>query len=261
MVILETKNGEEQCPDCGNWYSRIASHWSQSDCQWPDIDEYQMELLKGMMLGDGSLHQYQNDAGNPYIRFQMTNKTFLQWLSNELGWLCDDVKMQKTATEMSERVCEGLNNDVSKPEDCLDYYRCRTRSHPLCNQFADWYATGEKVFPQDLKLTPTSLKMWYVSDGSISWRSDDSAQIVFTSRNEAERPGAIISMLEGCDFDVQHSDGGYRFRIPHRQIAWFFDYIGSPPPGFDYKWQYRDRDQYEMFKRKTREYHCTQTLA
>jgi len=254
-TILETDDGEERCPYCGDWYKQITTHWTCSSCQYPPVSAYKMELLKGMMLGDGHMNL---SYGN--FRCGMTNKTFLEWLTTELGWLASDVRKQCTAVEIATKAREGLGSDTFA-EDCVDLYSIRSRPQPQLQWFTEWYSTGEIVFPTNIELTPTSLAMWYVSDGGLIWHDCDNAKIKFTSCNESERPQAIIDMLEGCGFTVTHGDTAKDFYIPHRDVDDFFSYIGAPVEGFKYKWEYEDRERYDELKTQMREQHCTQTLS
>lgn len=254
-TVIESDGEKERCPYCGNWYKRVSSHWRLGKCQYPPISEYKIELLKGLMLGDGSMN-----TTDSYFRCKMTNRTFLQWLSNELGWLASDVRKKKTAVEIADGCRNSLDRNT-QAKDCVDSYGIHTRPHPQLRGFTEWYSTGEIVFPTDLQLTPTSLAMWYVSDGGLSWQHERTHIMVrFASVNESERPQSIINMLEGCDFTVQHGKGSNEFYIPQREVDDFFEYIGDPVPGFAYKWAYEECDRYDRLKTQMREQHCTQTL-
>ncbi len=258
----ETDDGtvEEQCPNCGSWYQRIASHWGQSSCDHPPISEKKWEMCKGLMMGDGSLGNKNRKNCNIYIG--NTNVTFLEYLQDEFGWLastfCQRVTAQKVANQLNGRVI-GNRERNTQPEDCVDAYNLVTRSHPVFNHFEQWWMTGEKVFPQ-IEYTKPLLRMWWVSDGSFDWKSLNNCRIQFASRNEASRPENIIQSFKDIGFDCSlHSDS--LFSLPVSQTEDFFDYIGHDPvPGFEYKWAYEDKDRYERLKEQCREEHCTQTL-
>jgi uncharacterized Zn-finger protein len=253
-TILETDGDETRCPYCGQWYELVASHWTKSSCQYPPFTARKQEILTGMMLGDG----YMKNTGGRF-GCKMTNKTFIEWLAKQLGWLAHDVRLKQTATESAKDLRErGFSGDTDAT-DCRDKYRFWTVTHPALQQFCDWYDDDGNIhFPTDLSLTPLSLKLWYVSDGGLDC-SQKHPRIYFGSANEQERPDAIMSMLKGCGFDVSQS--GYNFRLPTAQTEDFLDYIGSPPPGFEYKWAIDSREQYDKLKEQMIEEHCTQTLA
>lgn len=256
-TVIESDDDEERCPYCGQWYSRIGSHWAKSSCSHPPISRYKMELLKGMMLGDGGLDM---DNKNAFFRIKMTNKTFLEWLDVELGWLTNGVTKAKTAVESAWSARESFGGDT-RPEDVLDIWRLNTRAHPQFNEFAEWYSTGEIVFPWNLTLSPEALKMWYVSDWCLGHGNRDNRKtcVRFTSRNEQDRPESIVNSLESLDFTVNHS--GKDFALSVEDTEDFFEYIGDPVPGFEYKWAYNDYEEYQRLKEQCREQHCTQTLG
>lgn len=256
QTTIETRNGgaEERCPTCGNWYEILTSHWSRSSCPYPSISEYRWELMKGMMLGDGGVDR---SGTNPYVEFYNTNKTFLEWLSNKLGWITTEVRRKKTAVESSQDTRKTLGRDT-QPEDCVDCYRCPTRCMPIFDEFASWYNTGEIRFPRDLSVSPTSLRMWYVSDGGFNWGSTN-PRVKFASHNESERPEAIINALEEHGFTVGHSNESFQLSTDNTED--FFDLIGHDPvAGFEYKWAWRDEDRYHRLKDWGRGVHHTQTL-
>jgi len=123
-TVIESDGDEERCPYCGQWYSQINSHWNQSECQYPSISPYKIELIKGMVLGDGSMH---TNVGN--FRAYNTNKMFLEWLDKELGWLTSGVSMMQTAVKSARTTRESFGGET-QPEDSLDIYCLRSRTHP-----------------------------------------------------------------------------------------------------------------------------------
>jgi len=214
-----------------------------------------MELLKGMMLGDGSLSFNQK---YPQFIIIMTNVTFLGWLQTELGWLSETLSVKRIASEGAKHISNSLSENIDE-SNCLDTYQFSIKSHPQFEQFGQWYNTGEIVFPKNLLVSPTALKVWYVSDGTLKWDSRyDSKNIRFASLNESNRPDAIVSALEKHGFTVGHS--GKVFRLSTSDTEDFFELIGDPVPGFKYKWAYQDRERYKRLKEQHREQHCTQTL-
>lgn len=254
-TVLESDGEEERCPYCGEWYSEIGSHWSQGSCDHPPVSQYKMKLLKGMCLGDGSVKM---DGKNPCMEFQMVNKTFLQYLQQELGWLSCSFWLKCTASESAQHNRKrGFDPDADE-NDYADGYRFYTKRHPQLQQFADWYHDRIGiVFPEDLSVSSIALKIWYISDGGLNY-GNTNPRIQFTSLNESDRPGAIVGALEGHGFTVGHTDED--FRLSTEDTEDFFGLIGDSVPGFEYKWAYEDRERYNRLKTEMREEHCTQTL-
>lgn len=248
-TVIERDGEQERCPYCGDWYSRIGSHWSQGSCPYPPISGYKMELLRGMMLGDGSLKQ---NTEYPSFGVSNTNKRFLQWFSRELGWIAPSPVSKHMA------VCEydfsSLDGDVDR-ESCHDGYRITTRSHPQFQVFCSWIGVDEVFFPIDIEPSIPMMRMWYVSDGGVQKRN---GYVQFGSRNESERPEAINNIFSSFGYDIRQS--GQMFRLTVDQSRQFLDEIGPPVPGFRHKWAIDDVDRYNRLKDKADREYKTQTL-
>lgn len=253
-TIIENNGDEERCPYCWNWYTGIGQHWSRGSCSYPPMSQYKKDLMKGMALGDGYVDT-QNK--NPCFVLYNTNVTFLEWLQTELGWLGNSVRCHIYA---KDAVSDVLKDSGTKPDDCLDMHLLSTKSHPEFDEFGSWYDSGEIIFPVDLSVSPITLKVWYVSDGSLNYNCHGQykTRVEFTSLNESERPTRIKGALEEHGFTVRNS--GQNFALSTEDTEEFFNLIGDPLPGFEYKWVYDDWDTYQMLKEETRRIHCTQTL-
>ena len=60
-----------KCYSCGNKYGQIALHWNGEKCDWPEFSDKQIELMKGLLLGDADIKEGTNGS---IFRFRMTNK-------------------------------------------------------------------------------------------------------------------------------------------------------------------------------------------
>lgn len=251
-TVLEEDGEETRCPHCGEWRKIIASHWSRGDCSYPPISQYKMNLCTGMLMGDGNVDR---SGKTPRLEFSSVNKTFLNWLTTELGWLGGSVTLKETSVEKAQDETSVCNSD--DPEDYYDSYRMRAMSHPTFDGLASWYDSGEKVYPVDLTPSPELLKMWYVSDGTLCW-SNKNPYIKFKSEKEKERPEAIQSVLNKAGFTVTQSD--HTFFLPTDQTEDFLNYLGDPVSGFAYKFATESREQYQRLKEREKEVHRTQTI-
>ena len=247
---------EEQCPSCGNWYQRISSHWSQSLCDHPPISQRKYEMAIGLMMGDGYIDI---NGKNCRLLVRNTNITFLQWLETEFSWLSGSICNMETAKEvaddLSKRGVDGESRNTNA-EDCNDVYVLHLRAHPVFNKLREWYKEDGLVF-QEVVYTPTILRMWYVSDGGINKSGMD---VEFNSRNESNRPEVIKNGFSELGINISNGNGQHVFQI-YAERDEFFDYIGhNPVPGFEYKWEYQDREEYERLKEQCDRQHKTQTL-
>lgn len=185
------------CQECGKEVSRLGIHWYNQD-HYPDLSQYERDLLRGLLLGDGSVSKR-------CIRVTNTNYEFLKWVGEELGILSSSVK------EYSDR------------------WMFNSRSHPFFGELRGWYSSGSKRFPEDLELSPIMVKMWYCGDGNLGSRGNR-AQI--STANEADRPEYLKRLF--ADVGLYPTWDGYKLSF---QLEEFVDYVGESIPGMRYKWK------------------------
>lgn len=197
------------CPTCGEDKSSLGRHWAAS-CSYPEIENEKIELIEGLLYGDGHIT---NPSHNSRFEINMINGSFINNLESELGWLCS-----------STQKIEKDGNNV---------FRLQTVSHPKFNELRDeWYEDG-KVLPLD-DLTPKKIKMWYVSDGSLK----QGKYPLITNWANDDQKDEIVSKLNNIGMDVtpqiEGGGQGYAYVLTNREH--FFNYLGSAPDGFKYKW-------------------------
>lgn len=157
-----------------------------------------------------------NKNATTSIEVSMSNEAFIRWLHTEL----DDI-----STGVKHRIFD---------DERSDHYRLRTRSLPGLNKYRDWYATGEKVWPEDLTLYPETLKMLYVGDGTRVEHDGGSSFIKICLKNEYKNKSKIESMFERIGVSPRWHGYSVEFTVPESHYLW--NYMDSPPPGFEYKW-------------------------
>lgn len=209
-----------ECPNCENEYERLGHHWSMSsDCGEPELTDRQHEVLTGLLLGDANVSE--SDNRKPHFQIMMKSGEFVEWISDELGVF---------ATKISE--VEGTGYGEGNI-----YYQMRTRRADVFSQYNDWYGDNGKIFPDDIELTPLILKVWYCCDGDMSvddrWNTKHYARI--SSKNEADNKRKVNSYFTDLDFQPNWNDG-CRFTFGREGSHEFWQYIGEPLPGFEYKW-------------------------
>jgi len=222
----------DTCHECGREYQKIAMHWRQSSCAYPDLSDYQHDVVVGLLMGDGSLVR---ETVSPSVNVIMTTKSYLQHLSTDCFPVCSGgVYLRFTSEEAAAQVRRSGWHDDAKAKDYSDIYQFTTMCHPELERYESWYLTGEKVFPENIELTPTSLKHWYVGDGCLERGKDPK----ITTCNEFESKEKINSMFYKVGltgFYWNEADKSIRFREEGTEN--FFNYVGRDPlPGFEYKW-------------------------
>ena len=230
---------ETRCPTCDNSYKTIGLHWSKSDCSWPSYTFRQWEILTGLLMGDGWI-----DVSAGGLKLDCINRRYMDHVRSQFPMMMRDVTLRRTAREAAEEMQrlrdEGVfspgNHDILE-ENYHDKYEVATKGHPDNQYLQNWYRTGEKVFPSDLILTPTILKHWYCGDGSISGRS-----MSISSKNERARSDQLEAYFEQYGLSPTYRNGSVCFNVSDTEEL--LDWMGTSPPGFEYKWETGERYRY-----------------
>lgn len=218
-----------RCHSCGDHYDNISVHWARNDdCSHPPISNYKLEIIKGSMMGDANL-EYHKGGKNPRVTISNTNKEYIQYLENVLGWLKKSVD-SKSGSFGNEKL-----------------YRLHTLSHPELKRF-DWYEDGDKRYPDRLNITPLSMKHWFCQDGGLEWhkkRSNVYAKLY--TKNENDRLGWLCDKITKLGLEPYPSRDSIKFTTRDTKI--FLDIIAPSPLGMEYKWEVYDYDKYQQKKR------------
>lgn len=237
------------CHECGGKFERISAHWSISDCKAPHISEDKKELLKGLLMGDGYV---QTENKTPSFQWLSINYPFMKWFSDKMDVISGRLFFDRTAEDSVEDVT-GKTDWKIHPENYHDVYRWDSIAHPYFDEFATWYSSGKKKYPEDLELTPECVKIWYCGDGNLVWSKNRvNASIEINCKNESERTNWLQKLFEESGFSCKvSSDGTIRFNVNESKklIKW----MGEAPPGMDYKWEVDDRENYKKLKQKAYE--------
>lgn len=210
---------ETDCSSCDGKFVKLGVHLSRSDCQHPTLSQKQREIITGVMMGDGSAVQR---GKYPNIQVGMINKEYLHHLDEMFDFYGLGVVDHTTPD----------NESHSKS------YMWKTRTSPEFIEYRDWYGNGGKEFPESIRLTPLVLRHWYVCDGT--YRNGSTKDYVKISVvNKRKNKGKIETYLSDLGIEVSNwteTKNTCAFTLSKSMTEHFFDVIGSPPPGFEYKW-------------------------
>jgi hypothetical protein len=232
-----------ECPKCSKKYKALGMHWSKSSCSPPKLTNYQKEIITGVLMGDGGL-----DLAHKTPKFQicMISKKYLEYLDDIFGSLTTGVKIGKTAKECAEKSRESGFNPNAKERNYSDQYWLKSRSLPELEKF-NWYESGKKVWPENINLTPTVLKHWYVGDGTYV---EKHGYIKIAMANEISSVGKVSNYFDksnipkpnGYDvFEKKNGNKNCQARFTKQQSKKLFEYMGDPLPDFKYKWPKKHR--------------------
>lgn len=220
-----------ECPSCNMRFNKLGQHWRQSSCDYPPLSDKQKDIITGCLMGDGTIVYHDTDTQKPTLRVVNSNIDYLCHLSELFGILGSGISTVVTADESAENDRESGWNPGADPDNYSDIYRFSTRGHPNFDEFSEWYKSGEKVFPDDILLTPTTLKHWYVCDGSYSPDRNRSKIGITNEKNNSEK---IENYFNEIGIEAYVSGEDIRFNVPGTKDL--IRYIGDPLPGFRYKW-------------------------
>lgn len=250
MTVVSTK-----CPNCGETFERLGMHWYHGKCPYPEIGSESKDMLVGLLMGDGSIPTRE---ANSVFHLPMINRRFLRWFDDQMEVLTTGVSLKKTATELASNNRETGFSSNAKQEDYHDIYTVWSRTHPLFNQLREWYESGQKRFPADLELTPTVTKFWYLCDGYLDVGQWGRPRLEIKARNERSRADYLVNLFEDIGFAPTYRRHELRFSCDEteRLVEW----LGDPPPGFEYKWATESIDRYHELKKRAYERYTTRTF-
>ncbi len=225
------------CPECGKEYKSLAMHWHNNSSHRPDFSSRQKEIITGLLMGDGYIMNY---SKNPRIGSNMVSPNYLKYVDSVFGCLGTGVSLKITAEKKAKETRNRGFRSNAKSENYSDQYRWTSRSHPDLQKWADWYETGQKVWPEDIELTPTVLKHWYCGDGHLH-----NNYIEIGMSNEVENQEKVTQMFKKrglpspSNYAISERDDGRK----DCNAVWnkdsserLFEYMGKPLPDFNYKW-------------------------
>lgn len=220
------------CPECGENYENLGQHWWGSPDHRPELTRKQRDIVTGLMMGDASLNRLSGQ--NPRIILGMITPAYLQHLDSIFGTLSCGVSLKHTAAESAAQQRRSGGDKNADEKDYSDVYQWVTRNNPELSDW-DWYTEEKgKVFPSDIVLTPTVLKHWFVGDGNRRNQNVHSSMRI-SSKNEISNTDKIDEMFSRASLPKPtYSCTDITFTVPQSRKLW--EYMGSPPPGFEYKW-------------------------
>lgn len=230
-----------ECPECGQKYERISQHWRWNKDHIPDLTDKQYQVIVGSLMGDGSISE-----SNKNFTISMTSENYLHYINNLFPYLCSGVKMQESAEKNARKNRESGFDPEAKEENYSDMYRATFRKHPKISKLCVWYSSGEKVWPEDIELTPTVLKHWYIGDGHYNNKST-SGRIEISLSNEKNNLEKVFKYFSNKNLPTPSNySRGKRTKGRDGEncyIYWtvkdskkLFKYMGEPLPDFEYKW-------------------------
>jgi len=223
-------------------YERLGRHWYHFSDHRPHFTQKEMEVLRGVLMGDGSLA---TSSVNPHIDIQMINEEYLEYLDDMFGCLSTGVRLEKTPRELAKSNKNEDFKEYDNPENYSPLYRLRTRNHPQLSVFESWYDSEKKQWDEGIELTPTVLKHYYACDGTLDERKHPNSSSIRISAVLEEKNRQKVAKifndvgLPEPNWVTYTCDSGRKvcsMDWKHDESIEIFDYMGEPVEGFEYKW-------------------------
>ncbi len=223
------------CPNCGEENGALGQHWPSSRCEYPNLSDKQKDIITGVLMSDGYINRRKNRK--PRLKVDSTNKEYLNYLNKEFGaFSTGKPTCYRTAEEEAKR--EKIPR--FKNSTYQDQYTWTSRSLPELNRWANWYSSGEKIWPKNINLTPTVLKHFYVGDGTM--KNGNCITIYLSNEKENKRKVnkyfTDVGLPKPRWYNQERRDGSISARIRWRveESKEILEYMGEPISGHEYKW-------------------------
>lgn len=197
------------------------------------LNENIIEWIDGLMLGDG------------FINFRRPNFMSARFRldSSQKEWSAYGMAALESYLPRKPSKYKGLTPKCPNP-----IWRCETLSHPdISNQAKRWYSglNQTKKIPLDVRITPVSVMLWYLGDGSFHYEEEGNMSVLRLATcafDKSDLETIIIPKLNQYNIDCYVDNYKNDIHVRSNSIKDFFNYIGykSPILCYDYKFAVPD---------------------
>lgn len=194
------------------------------------------EFIDGSLLGDGSL-QCRSTRAARYSLGQK-HREYCQWVGD---YLTD------FGVKQSGKISSRLSSFGDYRPTIVYNYRTLDYGN-FKKHYERWYSGGEKQVPEDILITPISLRHWFIEDGNFNQRSWGTREITFATHCFSKQSIKYLVRKLANKLDVFadwiNIHNHYHSQIIHfakpKVVKAFFNYMAPLPeplePIYGYKW-------------------------
>ena len=190
-----------------------------------NLSQEATEWINGELLGDGCIY-----SRSPYSAwFTYTSKypEYIKYVSDTLK----SFGIKQTGKTYKEHC---------KKFDSYGYHYNSNTYEELLPIYKQWYPSGEKIIPKNIRLTPLTVRQWYIGDGSLIHDKERSSHIMLCSDSfPISCIDWIMKQLYNLKIKATRQPSSNRIHISSYSTERFLDYIGKCPINcYNYKFEY-----------------------
>ena len=130
----DNEEWRDPCSVCSDEFINMGQHWSSTQCEYPELSDKQEDMLRGMLMSDGTVQFGENNN----LKITLTEEKFLEWYFDKLDCICPN--RYPTVCQTPEESKQGTIKSLGKENVDMDSkyktkYLLLTRSHPFLNEF------------------------------------------------------------------------------------------------------------------------------
>ena len=193
-----------------------------------NLSEKAIEWINGELLGDGYMQSYSSKSAR--IGYSSKYLEYCKYVSNTLKLF-------------GIEQIGNINECYHKKMNCYTY-RYTSRSYAeLLPVFKQWYPKGKKIVPKDIKLTPLTIRQWYIGDGFLKNRMRKHGRphiVLYTDGFLISDVKWLVGRLIKLKFKATRWLSRNVICLSVNSTKDFFDYIGNCPIScYQYKFNYK----------------------
>lgn len=190
-----------------------------------NLSEKAIEWINGELLGDGCIA-----CRHPYSARIIYTSQYLEY--------CQYIKNTLESFEI-----EGgkIRKRYNKKNNCCSYNYFSYEYEELLPIKKQWYPNGKKIVPKNIKLTPLTLRQWYIGDGHLAYLQKGNPMIVLATNGFLVKDVEwLTEQLNKINFKATIRHSNNNIGISTYSTKGFLDYIGRPEVKcYQYKWDYK----------------------
>lgn len=225
-------------------HSEARREWDEDPMNYnvSYLSESILEATDGFLLGDGGIKPHKGSTiQTARLSCGLEYEEFCQYMMSFFSSYKPSVFKQK---------CNSMNQG---------FYWCgQSKFHPdIYQQYQRWYKYRDgkfiKAVPTDVRITPLSVTLWYLGDGSVVHPKDNSTVMLRLSTDGFTIDEVEYLVLKLKEVGIEcHRNKENRVQVKAKGIPAFFNFIGKESPCSCYSYKY-DLPEWRFESKRMRE--------